>query len=91
MIKNKRGLIINVSSISGRRPTPLLSLYSGTKGFIDLFSRFVFQIIKLLSISKVLFFCKDRWPLNVPLEVFMFNPYVLVTLSANSQAFVKHH
>jgi len=39
MIKNKRGLIINVSSISGRRPTPLLSLYSGTKGFIDLFSR----------------------------------------------------
>lgn len=39
MIKNKRGLIVNVSSISGRRPTPLLSLYSGTKGFVDLFSR----------------------------------------------------
>jgi len=39
MIKKRRGLIINVSSVSGRRPTPLLSLYSGTKGFIDLFSR----------------------------------------------------
>jgi 17beta-estradiol 17-dehydrogenase / very-long-chain 3-oxoacyl-CoA reductase len=39
MIKKRRGLIINVSSISGRRPTPLLALYSGTKGFIDLFSR----------------------------------------------------
>ncbi|CAF3725884.1 unnamed protein product [Rotaria sp. Silwood1] len=39
MIKKKRGLIVNVSSISGRRPTPLLDLYSGTKGFIDLFSR----------------------------------------------------
>ncbi|CAF4336486.1 unnamed protein product [Adineta steineri] len=39
MIKKHKGLIINVSSISGRRPTPLLSLYSGTKGFIDLFSR----------------------------------------------------
>jgi short-subunit dehydrogenase len=47
MIKKRRGLIINVSSVSGRRPTPLLALYSGTKGFIDLFSRFVkleFQI-----------------------------------------------
>lgn len=41
MIKKHRGLIVNVSSISGRRPTPLLALYSGTKGFIDLFSRFV--------------------------------------------------
>ncbi|CAF3118312.1 unnamed protein product [Rotaria sp. Silwood2] len=39
MIKQRRGLIVNVSSISGRRPTPLLGLYSGTKGFIDLFSR----------------------------------------------------
>ncbi|CAF1139466.1 unnamed protein product [Adineta steineri] len=39
MIKKHKGLIINVSSVSGRRPTPLLSLYSGTKGFIDLFSR----------------------------------------------------
>jgi len=39
MIKKKRGLIVNVSSVSGRRPTPLLGLYSGTKGFIDLFSR----------------------------------------------------
>jgi len=39
MIKKRRGLIVNVSSISGRRPTPLLGLYSGTKGFIDLFSR----------------------------------------------------
>ncbi|CAF1272716.1 unnamed protein product [Adineta ricciae] len=39
MIKKRSGLIVNVSSISGRRPSPLLGLYSGTKGFIDLFSR----------------------------------------------------
>lgn len=39
MIKKQRGIIVNVSSISGRRPTPLLGLYSGTKGFVDLFSR----------------------------------------------------
>jgi short-subunit dehydrogenase len=41
MIKKRRGLIVNVSSMAGRRPTPLLGLYSGTKGFIDLFSRLV--------------------------------------------------
>lgn len=39
MIERHRGLIINVSSIAGRRPTPLVSLYSGTKRFVDLFSR----------------------------------------------------
>lgn len=45
MIKKRRGLIVNVSSISGRRPTPLLALYSGTKGFIDLFSRSVERVL----------------------------------------------
>jgi len=39
MLKKRRGLIVNLSSVSGRRPVPLLGLYSGTKGFVDLFSR----------------------------------------------------
>jgi short-subunit dehydrogenase len=39
MLQKRRGLIINLSSVSGRRPVPLLGLYSGTKGFVDLFSR----------------------------------------------------
>mgnify|MGYP002783541818 CR=1 FL=1 len=39
MLKKKRGAIVNLSSVSGRRPVPLLALYSGTKGFVDLFSR----------------------------------------------------
>ncbi|CAF1242077.1 unnamed protein product [Rotaria magnacalcarata] len=39
MLKNRRGLIVNVSSVSGLRPVPLLALYSGSKGFVDLFSR----------------------------------------------------
>jgi short-subunit dehydrogenase len=41
MLEKRRGLIINLSSVSGRRPVPLLALYSGTKGFVDLFSRLV--------------------------------------------------
>ncbi|CAF0775959.1 unnamed protein product [Rotaria sp. Silwood1] len=39
MLQKRRGLIVNLSSVSGRRPVPLLALYSGTKGFVDLFSR----------------------------------------------------
>lgn len=39
MLQKRRGLIVNLSSVSGRRPVPLLGLYSGTKGFVDLFSR----------------------------------------------------
>lgn len=41
MLQKRRGLIVNLSSVSGRRPVPLLALYSGTKGFVDLFSRLV--------------------------------------------------
>jgi short-subunit dehydrogenase len=50
MLKKRQGLIVNVSSVSGRRPTPLLGLYSGTKGFIDLFSRLVKTHLLTLSI-----------------------------------------
>lgn len=41
MVKRRRGAIINVSSAAGRLPTgnPLYALYSGTKAFVDYFSR----------------------------------------------------
>lgn len=41
MVKRRRGAIINVSSAAGRIPTgnPLYALYSGTKAFVDFFSR----------------------------------------------------
>ncbi|XP_068128168.1 very-long-chain 3-oxoacyl-CoA reductase-B-like isoform X2 [Hyperolius riggenbachi] len=39
MVDRKKGLIINVSSECGSRPIPRLSVYSGTKVFIDFFSR----------------------------------------------------
>lgn len=39
MVARKTGLIINLSSITGMRPQPLLTLYSATKGFIIFFSR----------------------------------------------------
>ena len=39
MQERKSGVIINVSSLSGLMPTPLLSVYSGTKAYVDMFSR----------------------------------------------------
>jgi 17beta-estradiol 17-dehydrogenase / very-long-chain 3-oxoacyl-CoA reductase len=37
--RGKGGVIINNSSASGRIPTPLLTVYSSTKAFVDFFSR----------------------------------------------------
>jgi len=39
MAARGRGLIVNVASAAGLTPTPLLSMYSGTKVFVDFFSR----------------------------------------------------
>ncbi|XP_067052527.1 very-long-chain 3-oxoacyl-CoA reductase-B-like isoform X2 [Acropora muricata] len=39
MAAKGKGLIINVASAAGLNPTPLLSMYSGTKVFVDFFSR----------------------------------------------------
>lgn len=41
MESQKQGVIINISSISGAYPTPLLSVYGASKGFVDLLSRAV--------------------------------------------------
>jgi len=39
MIKKNKGVIINNASGSGRLPTPLLTVYSATKAYVDFFSR----------------------------------------------------
>ncbi|CAN9501753.1 unnamed protein product [Ophioblennius macclurei] len=39
MVARKTGLIINLSSVTGVRPQPLLTLYSATKGFVIHFSQ----------------------------------------------------
>ncbi|XP_072045239.1 very-long-chain 3-oxoacyl-CoA reductase-B-like [Amphiura filiformis] len=39
MIERKKGIIINVSSASGMNPSPLLTVYSSTKAYMDFFSR----------------------------------------------------
>ncbi len=39
MVSRKGGVIINVASASGRIPTPLLTVYSATKAYMDFFSQ----------------------------------------------------
>jgi len=41
MVERKRGAIVNVSSLAGVTTSPLLALYSGTKSFVDSFSKSV--------------------------------------------------
>lgn len=43
MVKKQKGVIVNVSSISGRVPTPLLAVYSATKAYVNFFSRLINQ------------------------------------------------
>jgi len=40
MVKKRKGIIINNASGSGRIPTPLLTVYSATKAYVDFFSRY---------------------------------------------------
>jgi len=39
MVQRHRGLILNLGSFSGHAPTPFLSVYTGTKGFLHSFSQ----------------------------------------------------
>jgi len=39
MVERKKGVIVNISSLSGAIPTPLLTVYSATKAYVDFFSR----------------------------------------------------
>ncbi|XP_075401971.1 very-long-chain 3-oxoacyl-CoA reductase [Tenrec ecaudatus] len=39
MVERSKGVILNISSASGIKPTPLLAIYSATKAFVDFFSQ----------------------------------------------------
>lgn len=50
MVDRKGGAIINLSSMAGRVPTPLLTVYSATKAYIDYFSKGLAQEYKKYGI-----------------------------------------
>ncbi|XP_033638686.1 very-long-chain 3-oxoacyl-CoA reductase-like [Asterias rubens] len=39
MLERKKGIVVNVSSASGMNPSPLLTVYSATKAYMDFFTR----------------------------------------------------
>lgn len=46
MVERKAGAIINLSSMAGRAPNPMLAVYSGTKAYIDYFTKAIAQEYK---------------------------------------------
>jgi len=46
MVKKGKGVIINISSLSGVREVPLLSVYSATKAYVQFFSHCIHEEYK---------------------------------------------
>ncbi|KAJ3563633.1 hypothetical protein NP233_g8812 [Leucocoprinus birnbaumii] len=46
MIKRKRGLVLNVGSLSGEIPAPMLATYSSTKAFLATFTRAIAEEVR---------------------------------------------
>jgi len=51
MVERKSGVVINISSLSGLMPTPLLSVYSASKSYVDIFSRGLCEEYKKVGIT----------------------------------------
>ena len=51
MVERKSGVVINVSSLSGMMPTPMLSVYSATKAYVDMLTRGMTAEYKKLGIT----------------------------------------
>ena len=51
MADRKSGVVINISSLSGLMPTPMLSVYSATKAYVDVFTRGISAEYKKLGIT----------------------------------------
>lgn len=47
MVERKKGAIVNIASIGGAMSTPLLSVYSATKAYVD---RFVLKRISTIKL-----------------------------------------
>ncbi|XP_054443103.1 very-long-chain 3-oxoacyl-CoA reductase [Pteronotus mesoamericanus] len=46
MVERSKGVILNLSSVSGMRPVPLITIYSASKAFVDFFSQCIHEEYK---------------------------------------------
>ncbi|XP_063786872.1 very-long-chain 3-oxoacyl-CoA reductase-B-like [Pseudophryne corroboree] len=69
MVSRKKGLIINMSSVTGCHPFSLITVYSATKAFVDFFSRGVHAEYKSdgITVQSVLPFLVST-PMNLSIE-----------------------
>ncbi|ELR49480.1 very-long-chain 3-oxoacyl-CoA reductase [Bos mutus] len=50
MVERSKGVILNISSATGRYPVPMLTIYSATKAFVDFFSQCLHEEYKTKGI-----------------------------------------
>lgn len=100
MVAKKQGYIINIGSASGSDPTPLLSLYAGTKAYVEMFTRslqyeyqkkgIVFQHVKPFFVcSKLSKFRKPSLFIPTP-TTFVKNALKLVGVESSTTGYWAH-
>ncbi|XP_009872513.1 PREDICTED: estradiol 17-beta-dehydrogenase 12, partial [Apaloderma vittatum] len=88
MLERSKGVILNIASAAGMYPTPLLTLYSATKAFVDYFSQglhaeykskgIIVQlmvVIELLSMKRSIKLRATQW--NTSLHTFIYGTALL--------------
>lgn len=53
MVKKRKGIVINIGSMAGRLPFPILTTYSASKRYVDFFSRYSVYFILITYIFKI--------------------------------------
>jgi len=100
MVPKKKGFIINIGSSAGSDPVPYLGLYSGTKAFVEMFTRslqheyaprgIVFQYVKpYFVVSKLSKFRKPSMFIPSP-NSFVRNALKLVGVDASTTGYWAH-
>jgi len=100
MVGKRKGYVINIGSSAGSNPTPLLALYSGTKAYVELFTKslhheykgkgITFQYVKPYFVcSKLSKFRKPNMFIPTP-TTFVKNALNLVGMEHNTTGYWAH-
>jgi 17beta-estradiol 17-dehydrogenase / very-long-chain 3-oxoacyl-CoA reductase len=100
MMEKRQGVIINLSSISAMHPVPLLSVYAGTKAYIDFLSQataveyspfgIVVQSVKPAFVStKLSKIRKSSWQVPTP-ETYVKSALLTVGLEDATYGYLPH-
>ncbi|XP_069072326.1 inactive hydroxysteroid dehydrogenase-like protein 1 [Pleurodeles waltl] len=87
MLDRKKGAIVNVASAACYRPTPLAALYSGSKAFLDLFTR---SLHYEYGSSGIFFQCITPYFIATDMTSFSSRLHNLPLLVPSDDVFCRH-